>query len=66
VNMLDIQGHTNRELVIVCSYTLTNYVTEEEGVVKRNKLKHFDLFIIYDQHQFIFDWKYIRNYFRIF
>jgi hypothetical protein len=34
VNMLDIQGYTNRELVIVCSCTLINYITDEEGVGK--------------------------------
>jgi hypothetical protein len=40
--MLDIQGHTNRELVIVCSHTLTNYITvEEEGIVKKNKVRRF-------------------------
>jgi hypothetical protein len=28
--MPDIQGHTNRELVIVCSHTFTNYITAQK------------------------------------
>jgi len=65
VNMPDIQGHTNRELVIVCSHTFTNYITaqkKKEGVVKRNKVSHFDhLSFMIDSDLFSFG-----NIFRIF
>ena len=38
--LLTFKAISNTELVIVCSRTLTNYVTEEEeGVVKRNKVR---------------------------
>jgi hypothetical protein len=47
MNMLDIQGHTKRELVIMCSHTLTNYITEE-GVEKEKKVRHFDRLSFYE------------------
>ena len=42
--MLDTQGHTNVELVRICSRTLTNYITEEEeGLVKIDKVRRFSI-----------------------
>jgi hypothetical protein len=57
--MLDIQGHTNRELVIVCSHTLTNYITAEEGILKRNKVRGFDYLFRY--FSFYFRYKYYHG-----
>jgi len=65
MNMVDIQGRTNRELVSVCSRTLTSYITEEERVLKTNKVRHVDRlsFMTNIHHfvKFIFDCKYIRS-----